>query len=575
MKLRGLDSRLCMAQQTGTRIDWRILMIVAAGLLLAFPCLLYGFPFYGDDSISNVVLFKQFSQQFRTGELYPRWLQQLNGGLGNPTAFYYAPAAYWITSLLDLASDHSGWKQLGWSAALAVVGSGLTAFLWLRKSLPRNPALLASLIYLVAPYHVNIDLYHRAALAELWTFVWMPLVLWSIDLVMERRRFAVVCLAVSYALLIVTHLPTTLIFSLVPVGSSLYVADTSVRLRSFITTVLGMTLGIGLASVYLLPAMTMQQFIFHTTQGIAGHYYFGNWFLFDGIRWSGRWAEHFWAATAVAALGATSFAIAWSGSIDRPRRKILFWLAVAVCSFFMMTPPSKPVWELLPTLQKVQFPFRFNTVLTVSAAALAGFAFDYGRKSPRLFLSSVIVLLMGIWLYSTFNRAYYDYPVHHLDQNVMNWANKRLQLKRDTDEFRPRWVVSTEEEELDALLAHIGTTEGELTKVNVIQGQATITVNKWLPREINLTVDSASGATLNVSQFYFPGWAVRFDDIGEAKALEPSKPGGLIRVSAPAGRHTLSLQLTKRWPERAGELISLGALVVLLGLLIVGKRFGI
>ncbi len=580
-----------MPQQTDTRFDWRILLIVAAALLLTFPCLRYGFPFYGDDSISNVVLFKQFSQQFRSGELYPRWLQQLNGGLGNPTAFYYAPVGYWITSLLDLASDHSGWKQLGWSAALAVIGSGLGTYLWLRKSLPPNPALLASLVYLIAPYHLNIDLYHRAALAELWTFVWMPLVLWSIDLVIARRRFGVVCLAVSYALLIMTHLPTTLIFSLVPVGYSLYVADTPVRLRSFITTVLGMTLGIGLASIYLLPAMTMQQFIFHTTQGIAGHYYFGNWFLFDALRWSGRWSEHFWAATAVAALGATAFAIAWFGTIDQSKKKIVFCFAVAICSFLMMTPLSKPVWELLPTLQKVQFPFRFNTVLSVSAAALAGFAFHNGTKRARLFLSSMIMLLMGIWLYSTIERAYYDYPVHHWDQNVVNWANKRLELMRDTDEFRPRWVVSIEEEELDDLLAHVGSTGGELNKVNVVEGQATITVNKWLPREINLTVDSASGATLNVSQFYFPGWAVRreqqaadgkgpqaADGRGQEagwRAVEPSKPGGLIRLATPAGRHRVSLQLLRRWPEAAGELISVGALVVVLVLLIAGRKFRI
>jgi hypothetical protein len=203
----------------------------------------------------------------------------------------------------------------------------------------------------------------------------------------------------------------------------------------------------------------------------------------------------------------------------------------------------------------------------------------------------MIMLLMGIWLYSTIERAYYDYPVHHWDQNVVNWANKRLELMRDTDEFRPRWVVSIEEEELDDLLAHVGSTGGELNKVNVVEGQATITVNKWLPREINLTVDSASGATLNVSQFYFPGWAVRreqqaadgkgpqaADGRGQEagwRAVEPSKPGGLIRLATPAGRHRVSLQLLRRWPEAAGELISVGALVVVLVLLIAGRKFRI
>ena len=161
----------------------RLAIIVGTGLVITLPCLIYGFPFYGDDSASNLVLCRQFAAQFCSGELYPRWLQGLNGGLGNPTGFYYPPFSYWFTSLLKSlsGSDPISWRQLGVSAVFAVVASGVFAFFWLRRTVSSNVALLAAVVYLILPYHVHTDLYGRGALAELWSFAWMPLILWAVD----------------------------------------------------------------------------------------------------------------------------------------------------------------------------------------------------------------------------------------------------------------------------------------------------------------------------------------------------------------------------------------------------------
>src|ERR1700750_1925389 len=79
---------------------YQILIITGAGLLLTLPCILYGFPYYGDDSAANAVYSTTFAQQFRAGDLYPRWLLAINGGLGSPVTFYYPPFAWSTTSLL-------------------------------------------------------------------------------------------------------------------------------------------------------------------------------------------------------------------------------------------------------------------------------------------------------------------------------------------------------------------------------------------------------------------------------------------------------------------------------------------
>jgi hypothetical protein len=549
------------------RFDARILILLVVGVLVTLPCLIYGFPFYGDDSTWNTVFYTQFARQFWSGDIYPRWLQDLNGGLGNPTAYYYPPLTYWLTSLLKpfFREDSYGWRQLGASASIAVVASGVVVYYWLRRVVDARSALVASLIYLLLPYHVNIDLYARGALAELWTFVWMPLVLLGVEGIIKRRRFAPIGLALGYACLVLTHLPTTLIFSLIPLTYSLYVSPPAERSRSFLSTTAGMAVGVGLSAIYLLPAMMMQEFIFHTTQGIGGHYYFANWFLFTGLKWSGKYSEYFIASLGVVVLAGLAFAIRRPGETDILKKRYHFWFAVSLCCFFMMTPLSKPVWMLVPTLQKIQFPFRFNTALSVAVVPLVAFAcFKRLHRKQMLFLL-VLMLFIISCVFATARRAYYSYPANYLDQSVVEGANKRLEQWRDTNEFRPRWVVSIEENDLDVLLGRIGEFEGELKKVTVVQGEASVAVDKWTPKEILLRVDSPAGATLNVSRFYFPGWSVRMDDSQTGSAVEPSKPGGLISLTAPSGNHRVTLRLEKRIPEVAGEVISgVSVLTVLL-----------
>ncbi len=556
-----------------SRVNLHFSVLIGMGLLLSVPCLIYGFPFYGDDSLSHAILYSQFAKQFWSGELYPRWLQELNAGLGDPTGYYYPPLSYWLTSLSRplFPEDPNGWYQLGVSATVAVLFSGLTVYCWLIRTVDTSSALLASIVYLIWPYHLHTDLYGRGALAELWAFVWMPLILWMVEAVIRQRQLAVVGLACAYGALVLTHLPTTVVFSPVPIAYVLFFAPAEKRVSVISSTIISLLLGAGLAAIYLLPAMFMQEFIFHTTEGISGHYYFGNWFLFTGLTWTGRHSEFFMVSLAGILLAGLAFALARRSVTSNLQKTAWFWFVLAVGCFTMMMPLSKPVWDLLPGLQKIQFPFRFNTVLSVAAVSLVAFAYFRKPRLARLILISLLALFGTISLYATAVRAYYAYPVHHYDEPVNETAQKRLALKRVTNEFRPRWVTSVDEQPLDDLLTRIGMVQGELNRVRVVKGEASVAIDKWTPREIRLRVQSSEGTELNVSQFYFPGWTVKVDD-AEARAAAPSKPGGLLQISVPAGNHQVLLQLRQRGPEFAGKIISGVSLIVLLALVAVSVR---
>lgn len=161
---------------------------VALALLLA--CALLMLPLWwqggsqGHDLFHHLLSGHYFARQLWQGELYPRWLMAMNGGFGSPTFFFYPPLPYYVSALFAGPGAHPQqaiYPLLG-SATLALLLSGVFAYLWLRATTPPGRALAASLLYLALPYHVAMDLYARFALAEFWAFAWAPLILLGQDL---------------------------------------------------------------------------------------------------------------------------------------------------------------------------------------------------------------------------------------------------------------------------------------------------------------------------------------------------------------------------------------------------------
>ena len=164
--------------QERSQYKFHLALIAGAGLLFAIPAFVNGY-LAGHDFFFHVMFSHHFTEQLWQGELYPRWMQQMNAGFGSPIFFFYAPLPYYITSLLSLLlpGDLTGASALIFSATLALIASGITAYFWLREFTSSKFAVILAIVYMALPYHLAVDFYIRFAFAELWTFVWMPLIL--------------------------------------------------------------------------------------------------------------------------------------------------------------------------------------------------------------------------------------------------------------------------------------------------------------------------------------------------------------------------------------------------------------
>src|SRR5262245_37719586 len=195
-----------------------LLLLVVAALLLA-PSLVLG-TLNSHSSPQNLTWAAQFADQFRAGILYPRALPQSYDGLGGAGFYFYPPIAFWLDAVLSVVTFDQlsvSWR-LSLAALLLLWASGLAMQAWLRGggASPRI-AVLGALAYMAAPYHL-LDHYWRGAYAEFAAYVVLPLLMLVVRHVAEdtrlgRSRFGVVLLAVAYAALPMTHLPTSLLIS--------------------------------------------------------------------------------------------------------------------------------------------------------------------------------------------------------------------------------------------------------------------------------------------------------------------------------------------------------------------------
>ena len=555
--------------------------------MLTLPVLILGVPFFSDDGVTHALWYTHFSEQLFGGDLYPRWLMNMNSGLGSPVFFYYPPVPFFLTSLLRpfLASDPQGWHQVGVSMSMALVASGIAAYFWLKDISDDIAALVGAVLYMAMPYHLA-EIYVRGSLAELWAFVWIPLILFCTNKVVAGRKLAGVGLAVSYALLIMTHLPTTLIFSVVPVGYAWFTANKESRMKAAAIVSAALLMGIGLSAVYLLPALLTQQNVF-IDRMMTGYFNYHNWFLFS--KWS-IWKEdkliYLLLAVDMIGIAGCSFFISETRLSDRHRTLSRFWFAVAAASVFMMTELSKPIWSIISPLRKIQFPWRFNVPLSISAAALLALALFSLRTAPLASgksLKMIALTLMVVWIPAMTFEAWRMFPQTSPDPTTSNAKNKQIEVSRDAPEYRPRWNESMGQldwnasvdidnwdallaREFDSVLQRIAVHDLPAPGMRLSQGSGRATITARKPGEIDLHVETPTGVLLEVPQFYYPYWTARLSEEKTSLAISPTRPDGLLSFSVPPGNHDVVLRLERSRAELAGYLVSLAAAAVALAL---------
>lgn len=329
-----------------------------------------------------------------------------------------------------------------------------------------------------------------------------------------------------------------------------------------------MTLGAGITSVFVLPALFDQHKSYlHLVLGED----YREWWLFQRNPPLNLKTRILAITLSTFALGLGLFwAVRRRLSGTAPRRRAFFYAAVACASFYFMTQFSAIFWALIPPLRFMQFPIRFNTVLCVATAALCALAFP-ALSNPRRPAAPIAVSLLLIgWTAADLWAASMAYTKWRaVPSNTAAFYHKRIQLE---EEFLFYWTRSAGEHlSGDALkLEQFVATHPPRAAALLIPGEPTenagsVAVASRRSRRITFDVNATADATLTLNHFHYPGWRAYIPNIGKDVPVRGAPPDGLLEVKVPRGSYRLVLTLERDLPERAGIALSCASLFVTAG----------
>jgi hypothetical protein len=551
--------------------------ILLAASLASAPILLYGAPF-GHDTIYHQSWLHAFSSELSAGEWYPRWLHELNGGAGSPSFFFFGPVPFYISALFNtlLCPGCEPATQLAVGTWILLLASGFALYALARDYARPWVAAIGAIAYMLMPYHFEIDLWRRVAFGEFSVYICMPLVLLFLQRTLRDTRY-LPALALSYAGLVASHIPAAMLFSLFLGGYTLLLCYAQKSLRPVAYAAAGVVLGVGLAAIYLVPALAEQHYIAalrYFTPGYAPphqlwnyeYFNYANWLFMDGRpeRYNsfGTRIFHLLIGTTVVAL----LLIVAACEKDRLKkvRELSPWILGLAFVWFMVTPLSIPVWELFADLRKISFPWRSIMVADLATAMLFVIAFETVATHRRA--GSLLSLLLATALFAILllsgERTHPGQPPYLKElapfqkSATLDEFDRNFRAGYDALEYyMPVWVEKSADEFRSTIAA--------IPNLAVISATGDASIVRWASRDILLRVRLDDDARLVVKQFYYPGWNAQIVGTGETLKLAPSAKTGLVELHAPRGSYDISLRLEPLWPERAGTALSLVSLLVL------------
>ena len=312
-------------------------VLTLTGIALLLPSFLWG-PGATHSHLYNAMWISHFGEQMAAGHFYERWLPKSFEGLGSPTFYFYPPLAYWMAGGLH-AMGLTIFQAINGAGLLMLIASGLAMYCWL--SARGTHPLLGAILYMAAPYHL-CDFYVRGALAEYAAFIWLPLIALGIERLPQRR--GLLLLALSYAGLVITHLPLAMLTGIFLIAPMM-VRRCWQEPTALMSGAAAGLIGLGLSAFFLLPAATLQD---HISTGLlwAQGYRATDWSI---------WNANF---LMFPCLALALIILAW------PARS--FWSVLTVVSALAAVRLIPFLWDI-PLLNKAQFPWRLMCIVEFAA----------------------------------------------------------------------------------------------------------------------------------------------------------------------------------------------------------------
>ncbi|MEI2609425.1 MAG: 6-pyruvoyl-tetrahydropterin synthase-related protein [Candidatus Promineifilaceae bacterium] len=518
-------------------------------LALALAILPAALPYFGEglprtnDAFPHLYRVVALDRLVRQGILWPRWSPDLVHGYGYPVFNFFPSLSHLVMEGLHLMGLPLT-AAYRWATLLQLWVAGWSMFLLGRTVWNAAAGWIAALAYIYSPF-LLYDTIVRGSLPEIQALALFPLLLLALWHAAQGRPRWIMATAIIAAALLLSH----------PIGYPIFffVGVWLLRLawrhgwRVFSGPALGLGLGILLCAFSLLPALSELSATRAILTADQGYSYAENFLNLEQMLTFPRLPADpallnppVVRALPLLILLWASFRLIWRWRTLPPSRQkqVLDWVVLLLFSVWLITPLSRPVWDYVPLLPQILFPWRFLAMASLAAAmllALALTADEQGgwRVTPLLILLSLGLLIQAIpWLYpprepipeapTITDLAAFEAPPFFIGTTTLG-------------EYLPRWV---EELPDTTQLRQALITQADPDRL--VPGptfQVVSRTGSTMDATYNLRVTEPM--TLTYQQFYFPGWQATLNE--KPLTITPSAPHGLLEMRLPPGEHTLHL----------------------------------
>jgi Predicted integral membrane protein len=513
---------------------WHYTIIFICALLFCGLYLFIGAQGYfvgGDDALFHISRYFSVLRGWLDGQVVPQIDPTFLSGFGHSWNIFYGPLPAYAATVVFRG-------LLNWQLSIALVIlmaiflTGVFAYRFMKDifyAMKRGnvAALIGAIVYIWSPYLI-IDLYGRAAIGEVFAFIFMPVVFHGLWKLVNSKKNGIGLLVVGMVGLILSHSLSAVVAL---IFGSLFLLLNIKKIipiwKKFIKNILlAIVIALGLTAFFVLPFienMSLGIYAINNDWFAENIMYFNsesinNNRLAIGNSWLGTRDFSFYFIV-IMAVGSATTAI-FLNKKDEKKVEIKKYLLLLIPALILTT--TLIDWRFIPDLfYTVQFPTRFLGIASLLVAIIAGYGIIWlveriKNKNLRGAISILFILLVTI---SGLIRIPWD-----VDKNI-NADNLSTTTNTGLNEY---YTMGFLKDGFSSQLADSG-------KKYTIYGDATVSDFEFDPNSSKrkFHVSSNNESAVELSQIYYSGFQA-IDENGSMLEITYSD-NGLVKIIIPAG----------------------------------------
>lgn len=211
----------------------------------------------GDDLTFHLNRFLGIANCFEDGQIPPRIYPYANNYYGYATPLFYCDLFLYPFGVLFHYGLSAVYCYKLCIFTYTLLGNLFVYYIFKKETDNRKISLIAVILYCFASYHIQ-NVYVRAALGEILSMTFVPLVLYAIYKVLVKNKNSWILLGVSFSCMVMSHLISTFLygmffFVMIVVYIIINRKDFNLIKSTMITILKGTILAVLLTSWYLFP----------------------------------------------------------------------------------------------------------------------------------------------------------------------------------------------------------------------------------------------------------------------------------------------------------------------------------